>query len=83
MAGDFTDDFSEFWKLWPGRWNKETGKTTKVGKYQAGLRWAKLSAETKSFILRLLKSGRIKAAGTQYLPDAFRWLDKHRWEDFS
>ena len=76
------DDFSEFWRLWPGRWNKDSGKTIKVGKYQARQRWEKLSAETKQIILGLLKSGRIKDAGTQYLQDAFRWLQNRRWEDF-
>ena len=78
-----TNDFNEFWKLWPGRWNKDSGKTIKVGKYQAGQRWDKLSEPTKQRIIGLLKSERIKDAGTQYLPDAFRWLEKHRWEDFS
>lgn len=77
----YTDEFEKFWRGWPGRWNKESQKIIKVGKYQAAKAWERLSESDKQYIIKILP--RVKAAGTQYLPDAFRWLEKHRWEDFN
>ena len=75
-------DFNEFWKAWPGRWQAENNKCVKVGKYEAWLEWKGLDKEEQTEILAIAKSGRIKSRGTQYLPDACRWLKKRRFDDF-
>lgn len=79
----YTAAFKEFWKLWPGRWRPEGGPVIKVGKYLAFIEWKRLDREEHEFIiLKVLRSGRLKARGTQYLPDANRWLKRRGWEDF-
>lgn len=80
---EYTDEFQLFWRLWPGRWRPESDTVIKVGKYEAFKVWQKLSTEEWDEIIALLKSGKVKQAGTQYLPDAHRWLNNRRWEDFS
>jgi len=81
-AEEFSEEFKEFWKFWPGRWKAESDKTVKVGKYDAWLEWKRLSKETQDLILKIVKSGIVKKRGTQFLPDAHRWLKKKRWYDF-
>lgn len=79
---DYTEDFLEFWKAWPGRWRKEEDRVIKVGKWEAFEEWRRLKADDKAIILKLVVSGRVKRAGTAILPDACRWLKKRRWHDF-
>ena len=78
----YSDEFQQFWKAWPGRYNSDSQQTIKVGKYQAYAEWQRLSADDKETVMQLVKSGRLKSRGTKYLPDAYRWLNKRRWEDF-
>ncbi len=78
----YTDDFNQFWKAWPGRWKPEDNRYVKVGKYEAWLEWKTIDKEEQAEILAIVKSGRVKKAGTQYLPDACRWLKKRRYDDF-
>ena len=79
---NYTEDYERFWKGWPGRWKPETHRPTKVGKYEAWLEWKRLSVQDKAVAIKVVESGRVKDAGTQYLPDASRWLHRRRWEDF-
>ncbi len=79
----YTDDFESFWQLWPGRYDVDNQKTRKVGKWQAFQEWQRLSEVDSERVMTLVKSGRIKSGGTRYLPDAFRWLNKRRWEDYT
>jgi len=78
----YTDDFNLFWKLWPGRFRPEENRYVKVGKREAWDEWEKLDEEDQAEILTVAKSGRIKSRGTQYLPDAVRWLKRKRWDDY-
>lgn len=78
----FLPDFIEFWRLWPGRYNKDNQKIWKVGKAKAAKIWVRLSAENREKIVILAHSGKIKAAGTEFLPDMWRWLRDQGWEDF-
>ena len=77
---EYTADFEMFWKGWPGRWRPEQDKVIKVGKYDTSLVWKKLSEQEKAAIMSILP--KVKRAGTQYLPDAERWLKHKRWHDF-
>lgn len=78
----YTDDFQAFWSCWPGRYNIDTQKVVKVGKWQSFQEWQRLSEADKKTVMVLVKSGKLKSGGTKYLPDAFRWLAKRRWEDY-
>ena len=78
----YPDKFNQFWKLWPGRWRQDSDKIYKVGRDLAFQRWKRLSQETRNFLLELMKSGRVKDAGTQFLPDCWRWLRDKKWADF-
>lgn len=78
----YSEEFNKFWKLWPGRWQPESNRYVKVGKYEAWLEWRRLSKEDQKSVSIIVKSGRIKDAGTRYLPDACRWLKRRRFDDF-
>ena len=71
---EYTEEFKLFWRLWPGRWKPDSETPTKVGKREAFKEWQEISKEEQSEITALLKTGKVKRAGTQYLPDAHRWL---------
>lgn len=76
----YPEDFEIFWRAWPGRWRPEDDKSIKVGKYDAFLEWKHLTEAEKKDIMFVLP--KVKYAGTQYLPDACRWLKRKRWHDF-
>ncbi|MHC4121985.1 MAG: hypothetical protein ACYSSI_00295 [Planctomycetota bacterium] len=78
----YTEEYNQAWKLWPGRWQAENDRIVKVGKREAFLEWEKLTLEERNSIIQILKSGVVKRAGTQYLPDFHRWLKKGRYDDF-
>lgn len=79
----YPPDYNEFWRLWPGRWQPKTDKYKKVGKDLAYKQWVKVSKTDQKFIVdKLLKTSRLKADGTQFLPDAHRWLRDKMWEDY-
>lgn len=74
----YTDDFLEFWVKYPSRWNRDSDRFYKVGKWEAMQEWAKLSIDEKQQALlavRHLRRG-------QYVLDAHRWLKKKRFEDY-
>lgn len=77
----FTEDFMAFWKVWPGRWNRDTGQTQKIGKQEACTVWKKLSQTDKDFIMTIVPN-KVKVKGTEFLPDAHRWLKKKLYNDF-
>lgn len=78
----YSEDFERFWTAWPGRWRPEDRVYIKVGKYEASLEWKLLSKDDHRDIVRIVESGKVKRAGTIYLPDACRWLKRKRWHDF-
>lgn len=74
----YTDDFLEFWVKYPSRWNRDSDRLYKVGKWDAMQEWAKLSIEERELALvavRRLRRG-------QYILDAHRWLKKRRFDDY-
>lgn len=73
----YTEDFLEFWVKYPSRWNAESGRSYKVGKWEAMQEWKRLSQEDKADILikvRYVRRGK-------YVLDAHRWLKKRRFDD--
>lgn len=73
----YTDDFLTFWVKYPSRWNRDSDRFYKVGKWEAMQEWKKMSPEEKQQALvavRYLRRG-------QYVLDAHRWLKKRRFED--
>lgn len=76
----YPEDFERFWTAWPGRWRPEQDRSIKVGKYDTSLEWKYLKDNEKTEIMSVLV--KVKRAGTQYLPDAARWLKRKRWHDF-
>ncbi len=73
----YTEDFLEFWKKYPARWNRDSDRHYKVGKWEAMCEWKKLSQHEKEDCL-----GKVKyVQGGQYVLDAHRWLKKKRFDD--
>ena len=70
-----------FWRKWPGRW-RDGNSPKKVGKAEAYEIWLTMDAEDRKDAAGAVVSGKVKNAGTQYLPDAIRWLRRRLWEDF-
>lgn len=79
---EYTDEFEQFWKAWPGRWDAKNDSIRKVGKHDAYVEWLKIPAARRKAILEVVVSGKVKRAGTQYLQDAHRWLKHKRFDDF-
>lgn len=82
MKHDYTPEYNEAWELWPGRWNGKTRKIAKPNKRLGFVQWQQLSQEERDDILVLLKTHKVKDAGTQYLKDFFRWLRDGGFDDF-
>lgn len=69
--------FDRFWDAWP----KRNGK--KIGKRDALKKWRVLSYEDKSSAFRGARNYAVASdAGLAGAMDAFRWLEKRRWEDW-
>ena len=78
----YTADFNEFWRAWPGRFQPENNKYAKNGKRKAFVEWKRIPDDEQKEIIDIVKSGRVKARGTQFLPDAYRWLKEGYYDDF-
>ena len=72
----YTPEFEAFWKKFRGRWNRETDRYIKVGKYEAFQEWLRLSPceQEKAIKVAHRPSG-------QYVPDGVRWLRGKRFDD--
>ena len=91
MRTKYSQDFELLWKkLWPGRW-RDGNSPKKVGKADAYAVWrgidrcnngTQMDDEDRNDALGVIKSGEVKDAGTQYLPDLQRWLKRRLWEDY-
>lgn len=74
---DYTEEFEIFWKAYPKRWNRSSGRHYKVGKWEAFHAWKRLSQKDRNDILikvKYMKSG-------EFVLDAHRWLKKRRFDD--
>lgn len=91
MRTKYTPRFEQLWKKhWPGRW-RDGNSPKKVGKADAYAVWrgidrcnngAQMDEEDREDAYKVLESGKVKNAGTQYLPDFCRWLKRRLWEDY-
>ena len=81
MRTKYSQDFEMFWRNWPGRW-RDGNSPKKVGKAETYVLWLTMDAEDRQDATSVVVSGKVKNAGTQYLPDALRWLRRRLWEDF-
>lgn len=73
----YTDDFLEFWIKYPSRYNAESDRYYKVGKWEAMQEWKRLSQQDRDDVLvkvRYVRRGK-------YVLDAHRWLKKRRFDD--
>ena len=74
---DYTAEFETFWKAFPKRWNRSSGRHYKVGKYEASQVWKRLSQKDRNKILIVVK---YMQTG-EFVLDAHRWLKKRRFDD--
>jgi len=81
MRTKYSQGFETFWRSWPGRW-RDGNSPKKVGKAETYEFWLTMDAEDRQDAVSVVGSGKVKSAGTQYLPDALRWLRRRLWEDF-
>lgn len=82
---DYTPEFMEFWKVYPGRYH-EAGRPKagggyehywRIGKRKAMKEWAGLTAYQKKWAMYSVKFMR----PGKFVPDAFRWLHDGKYED--
>lgn len=73
----YSEEFERFWKLYPARWNRDSHKRYKVGKWDAMQEWKRLSAEEKQIAFIAVKSLR----SGEFVQDAHRWLKHKRFDD--
>ena len=74
---EYAAEFEMFWKAYPKRWNRSSGKYYKVGKWEAFQVWKRLSQKDRNDILikvKYMKNG-------EFVLDAHRWLKKRRFDD--
>ncbi len=74
---EYTAEFETFWKLYPKRWNRSSGKHYKVGKWEASQVWKRLSQKDRTDILIKVKH----MQDGEFVLDAHRWLKKRRFDD--
>jgi len=74
---NYTPEFETFWKAYPERWNRSSGKHYKVGKWEAFQVWKRLSQKDKDKILLVVKY--MKTG--EFVLDAHKWLKKRRFDD--
>ncbi len=74
---EYTEEFEKFWRDYPKRWNRSSGKHYKVGKWEAFQVWKRLSQKDKNKILIVVK---YMQTG-EFVLDAHRWLKKRRFDD--
>ena len=82
MAGKpYTDEFEQFWKKYPRRWNKDFqgGSYVKRKKRPAFEKWEKLSPETRRECLAKAKYIYQYEGGC--VRDCVTWLNQFGWED--
>ncbi len=73
----YTSSFETFWGKFKGRWNCESDKYIKVGKYEAFQEWQKLSPDECQRAIKVAH----RPSG-QYVPDAVRWIKNKRFDDY-
>lgn len=70
--------FESFWRAYPSRWIKSSGRYTKVGKELAWQQFGKLSEEEVDWALFAV----YKEKSSETIPDAHRWLRDKKFKDF-
>lgn len=70
----YTNEFEEFWQLYPGRTNK-LGRIRKQDKLGAFVEWNKMTGRER----KLAMTGH--PVQDSYTCDARKWLKHKRWED--
>ncbi len=75
---EYTSEFNSFWKKWKGRYNPDSDRDIKVGKYVAFSEWKRLTIEEQ----RRAWEAADKVSG-KYTPDANRWLKRKMYDDFA
>ena len=79
MAEKYTEEFEQFWKDYPARWNKETGDKVKRKKGPAFKSWLKLTDDVRAKCLRIIK--KIKRSEGGAVRDCVTWLNQDGWDD--
>jgi len=74
---NYTQEFETFWRLYPKRWNRSSGRYYKVGKWEAFQVWKRLSQKDRNDILIKVKTMQTG----EFVLDAHRWLKKRRFDD--
>jgi hypothetical protein len=76
----YSSVFEEFWKLYPYRNGKKTGKADAFREFKAALKRTNLETIT-SAVKQQSGSEEWQKENGAFVPDAHRWLKKSRWED--
>jgi hypothetical protein len=79
MKTDFTEEFEQFWALYPTRYIKSSNSYVKIGKALAFQYWRQLPKESQLLALEAVKH--LKSG--EYIKDCFRWLRDKNWLDYS
>lgn len=75
---DYTQEFLDFWQLFPRRWIRSSDRYVKIGKELAWIQWEKLSAYNKAWAMFAVRKERV----SEIIPDAWRWLRDKKYKDY-
>jgi hypothetical protein len=78
--GQYSQEFESFWKLYPARNGKKTGKKEAAKCFKEALKKT-TSKKIMEAVATQSKSMDWRKENGAFVPDAFRWLKKERWED--
>jgi hypothetical protein len=76
----YNSSFEEFWKLYPYRNGKKTGKADAFREFKAALKRTNLDTIVAA-VKQQCSSAEWQKKNGAFVPDAHRWLKKSRWED--
>lgn len=76
---EYTEEFEQFWKLYPSRWNRDLGTSVKRKKRPAFMKWQLLPQEIRDECLAKVKY--IKSSEGGAVRDAVTWINQFGWED--
>lgn len=78
VSKPYSEQFERFWRAYPKRWIKSSGRWVKVGKEEAWLVWQRLHKLEHEHIMVVIKQVPANSATL----DAHRWLKHKRFKDY-
>lgn len=78
---EYTDEFEKFWKLYPKRWNRNSGLYVKRKKPLAFKKWQRLPQGIRDKCLRVVKKIWKAEGGSESVRDCVTWLNQEGYDE--